>query len=239
MGWHYQRGLLCKNGFDSIYFVIKSKWRGKLTSWPTSRSKWWLWRTSLRPSRKINIHNAASPIIAPNIISPSHIRHDFSQLVSTDLISIEARRSIPPRTLLSRIWQKSSRTSQLLLRLLNFVYIEGLNIRKLDRILAVKNQITRRLGLALPIRSQERGIGKRKEDSKWDWSQIGRRMTVRRVVVILIYIFEKIYYFNLILFSLRTMGIDLIRGGRIANRGIRKTKSSNSYLKSLIKVYLP
>ena len=32
------------------------------------------------------------------------------------------------------------------------------------------------------------------------------------------------------------MGIDLIRGGRIANRGFRATKSSNSYLKSLIKV---
>lgn len=32
------------------------------------------------------------------------------------------------------------------------------------------------------------------------------------------------------------MGIDLIRGGRIANRGFRTTKSSNSYLKSLIKV---
>ena len=32
------------------------------------------------------------------------------------------------------------------------------------------------------------------------------------------------------------MGIDLIRGGRIANRGNRKTKSSNSYLRSLIKV---
>ena len=34
------------------------------------------------------------------------------------------------------------------------------------------------------------------------------------------------------------MGIDLIRGGRIANRGARKTKSSNSYLKSLINVTL-
>ena len=32
------------------------------------------------------------------------------------------------------------------------------------------------------------------------------------------------------------MGIDLIRGGRIANRGFRKTKSSNAYLKSLIQV---
>lgn len=32
------------------------------------------------------------------------------------------------------------------------------------------------------------------------------------------------------------MGIDLIRGGRIANRGFRATKSSNSYLKSLIRV---
>jgi|LakMenE18May11ns_1017448.scaffolds.fasta_scaffold9804216_1 hypothetical protein len=32
------------------------------------------------------------------------------------------------------------------------------------------------------------------------------------------------------------MGIDLIRGGRIANRGFRATKSSNAYLKSLIKV---
>ena len=34
------------------------------------------------------------------------------------------------------------------------------------------------------------------------------------------------------------MGIDLIRGGRIANRGFRTTKSSNSYLKSLINVPL-
>ena len=34
------------------------------------------------------------------------------------------------------------------------------------------------------------------------------------------------------------MGIDLIRGGRIANRGFRTTKSSNSYLKSLINVTL-
>jgi hypothetical protein len=32
------------------------------------------------------------------------------------------------------------------------------------------------------------------------------------------------------------MGIDLIRGGRIPNRGIRKTKTSNLYLKSLIRV---
>lgn len=32
------------------------------------------------------------------------------------------------------------------------------------------------------------------------------------------------------------MGIDLIRGGRIANRGFRTTKSTNSYLKSLINV---
>lgn len=32
------------------------------------------------------------------------------------------------------------------------------------------------------------------------------------------------------------MGIDLIRGGRIANRGARKTKTSNNYLQSLIKV---
>lgn len=35
------------------------------------------------------------------------------------------------------------------------------------------------------------------------------------------------------------MGIDLIKGGRIANRGFRKTKSSNSYLKSLINVTIP
>ena len=34
------------------------------------------------------------------------------------------------------------------------------------------------------------------------------------------------------------MGIDLIRGGRIANRGFRTTKSTNSYLKSLINVLL-
>ncbi len=33
------------------------------------------------------------------------------------------------------------------------------------------------------------------------------------------------------------MGIDLIRGGRIASRGFRKTKSSNAYLQSLIKVF--
>ena len=34
------------------------------------------------------------------------------------------------------------------------------------------------------------------------------------------------------------MGIDLIRGGRIANRGFRATKTSNAYLKSLINVSL-
>ena len=34
------------------------------------------------------------------------------------------------------------------------------------------------------------------------------------------------------------MGIDLIRGGRIANRGFKKTKSSNAYIKTLIKVLL-
>ena len=34
------------------------------------------------------------------------------------------------------------------------------------------------------------------------------------------------------------MGIDLIRGGRIPNRGRRDTKSSNTYLKTLIKVHL-
>ena len=33
------------------------------------------------------------------------------------------------------------------------------------------------------------------------------------------------------------MAIDLIRGGRIANRGIRKTKSTNTYIKTLIKFY--
>ncbi len=33
------------------------------------------------------------------------------------------------------------------------------------------------------------------------------------------------------------MAIDLIRGGRIANRGIRKTKTTNSYIKTLIKLY--
>ena len=32
------------------------------------------------------------------------------------------------------------------------------------------------------------------------------------------------------------MGIDLIRGGRIPNRGFKKTKSTNQYLKTLIKV---
>ena len=36
--------------------------------------------------------------------------------------------------------------------------------------------------------------------------------------------------------KLTTMGIDLIRGGRIPNRGRRETKTSNSYLKTLIKV---
>lgn len=34
------------------------------------------------------------------------------------------------------------------------------------------------------------------------------------------------------------MAIDLIRGGRIPNRGFKPTKSSNSYLKTLIKVTL-
>lgn len=33
------------------------------------------------------------------------------------------------------------------------------------------------------------------------------------------------------------MAIDLIRGGRIANRGIRRTKSTNTYIKTLIKLY--
>ncbi len=33
------------------------------------------------------------------------------------------------------------------------------------------------------------------------------------------------------------MAIDLIRGGRIANRGIRKTKTTNTYIKTLIKLY--
>lgn len=33
------------------------------------------------------------------------------------------------------------------------------------------------------------------------------------------------------------MAIDLIRGGRIANRGLRTTKSSNAYIKTLIKLY--
>lgn len=33
------------------------------------------------------------------------------------------------------------------------------------------------------------------------------------------------------------MGIDLIRGGRIASRGFRKTKTSNAYIKTLIKLY--
>ena len=49
---------------------------------------------------------------------------------------------------------------------------------------------------------------------------------------------EDILFLINIIFSLITMGIDLIRGGRIANRGARKTKSSNSYLKSLINVTL-
>lgn len=35
------------------------------------------------------------------------------------------------------------------------------------------------------------------------------------------------------------MAIDLIRGGRIPNRGIRTTKTSNAYLKTLIKVTHP
>ncbi len=33
------------------------------------------------------------------------------------------------------------------------------------------------------------------------------------------------------------MGIDLLRGGRAKNRGFKETKSTNSYLKSLIKLY--
>jgi len=33
------------------------------------------------------------------------------------------------------------------------------------------------------------------------------------------------------------MAIDLIRGGRIPNRGFKETKSTNSYLKTLIKLY--
>ena len=33
------------------------------------------------------------------------------------------------------------------------------------------------------------------------------------------------------------MAIDLIRGGRIANRGIRKTRTTNTYIKTLIKLY--
>ena len=33
------------------------------------------------------------------------------------------------------------------------------------------------------------------------------------------------------------MAIDLIRGGRIANRGIRKAKTTNTYIKTLIKLY--
>lgn len=32
------------------------------------------------------------------------------------------------------------------------------------------------------------------------------------------------------------MAIDLIRGGRIPNRGFKPTKSTNNYLKTLIKV---
>jgi len=32
------------------------------------------------------------------------------------------------------------------------------------------------------------------------------------------------------------MAIDLIRGGRIPNRGFKETKSTNTYLKTLIKV---
>ena len=42
-----------------------------------------------------------------------------------------------------------------------------------------------------------------------------------------------ILYFKQLLL---TMGIDLIRGGRIPSRGLRKTKTTNQYLKSLIKV---
>lgn len=34
------------------------------------------------------------------------------------------------------------------------------------------------------------------------------------------------------------MGIDLIRGGRIKNRGARDTKTSNAYIKTLIKVQM-
>jgi hypothetical protein len=32
------------------------------------------------------------------------------------------------------------------------------------------------------------------------------------------------------------MGIDLLRGGRTANRGVRQTKTTNTYIKTLIKV---
>lgn len=34
------------------------------------------------------------------------------------------------------------------------------------------------------------------------------------------------------------MAIDLLRGGRTANRGFKATKTTNSYLKTLIKVHL-
>jgi hypothetical protein len=44
--------------------------------------------------------------------------------------------------------------------------------------------------------------------------------------------------FNIFSPLLFTMGIDLIRGGRIANRGFRKTKTTNTYIKTLIKVII-
>ena len=34
------------------------------------------------------------------------------------------------------------------------------------------------------------------------------------------------------------MGIDLIRGGRTVNRSFRQTKTTNAYIKTLIKVCL-
>jgi hypothetical protein len=34
------------------------------------------------------------------------------------------------------------------------------------------------------------------------------------------------------------MGIDLLRGGRTVSRGLRATKTTNSYIKTLIKVQI-
>jgi hypothetical protein len=58
--------------------------------------------------------------------------------------------------------------------------------------------------------------------------------------MIILYLYnENDYYIRIFYWhKLYIMGIDLIRGGRIVNRGHRETKTTNSYLKTLIKVNL-